>query len=93
MTMRNNINQWLLSRKFFLLIAYWCFIFIGAFVMYWADCEGFEDVSKLYNDALEWALYGYLGFAGIEGSKEIIDMVKGKRGASISAPTTVSDMA
>ena len=74
--------RWMAGRKFTLLIAYWAFIFIGAAILYLLDTATFEDCLKVYNNALEWALWGFVTFAGIEGGKEAMDIVKGNKRAS-----------
>lgn len=68
-----------MGRKFALCVAYWFFCFAGAAILYLSEAVTFEDSRLLYNDALEWALYGFYGFAGIEGTKEIVDSVRSKK--------------
>lgn len=77
--MKETLSRWLAGRKFFLVCAYWFFCFTGAMILYFTDAITFEDASKLYNDALEWALYGFYGFAGIEGIKEGIGTMRGNK--------------
>lgn len=76
---RQTFNQWFTSRKMFLLIAYWAFAFIGAAILYFVNAKTFEDCMTVYNNALEWALWGFLGFAGVEGGKEIMGIARGNR--------------
>lgn len=80
-----KLQEWMASRKFALLIAYWFFCYAGAAVMYFFDCTDFEDVLEVYNSANDWAWWGLITFAGVEGGKEMIGMVRGKK--PIPAPT------
>lgn len=79
MNLAHNFAMWLAGRKFFLVCAYWFFCFAGACILYIFDADSFEEKSSLYNDALEWSLYGFYGFAGIEGVKEIMTLMPGKK--------------
>jgi len=83
-----KLQEWMASRKFALLIAYWVFIFIGAAIIYFNDTETFDDVLDVYNSALEWALWGLITFAGVEGGKEMIGMVRGKKPPVTYDPNT-----
>jgi hypothetical protein len=75
------------GRKFALCVAYWFFCFSGALILYFADAVTFEDTRLLYNDALEWALYGFYGFAGIEGTKEVIGTIRGNKNPPAQSQT------
>lgn len=76
---RQTLSRWMAGRKFALLIAYWAFIFIGAAILYLVNASEFEDCMMVYNSALEWALWGFVTFAGIEGGKEVMDIVRGTK--------------
>jgi hypothetical protein len=69
---RETLAKWMAGRKFALTVAYWAFCFIGAAILYLFTCETVEQKIQVFNDALEWALYGFGIFAGVEGVKEMI---------------------
>jgi len=77
------------GRKFFLVCAYWFFCFTGALILYFTDAVTFDQSRELYNDALEWALYGFYGFAGIEGTKEMIGTMRGNKNPPAQSQTDV----
>lgn len=73
---RETLARWMAGRKFALTVAFWIFCFLGAAILYWFTCETVEQKIQIYNDALEWALYAFYGFIGIEGTKELFDGMK-----------------
>lgn len=88
---RETLARWMAGRKFALTVAYWLFCFVGAAILYWFTCETVEQKIQIYNDALEWALYGFYGFIGIEGAKEGIGMIKGNKNNLTDTAQTQSD--
>jgi hypothetical protein len=76
---RETLARYFLGRKFSLTVAYWFFCFTGAAIIYFNDCQTVQEKIEVFNDALEWALYGFYGFIGVEGFKEGIGMIKGNK--------------
>lgn len=83
---RETLAKWILSRKFSLTIAYWAFCFVGAAILYLFTCETVAEKIQVFNDALEWALYGFGIFAGVEGVKEGIVLSRKRRSAESEPP-------